>query len=135
MRGYDIATEAGIENVSGNDDWLFRQIRQYAEAMHAAEHLAECQIQRTQIGLAVRGFTVLFIIMHMAVTVVRMRVACAAARVPGGMYQCALLRDEQDNNTQIMKKMSPHFAIISPRPDFAGGTIYFVTVNTASVSR
>lgn len=136
MRGYGLATEAGIENVSGNDDRLFRRTRQYAEAMHAAEHLAKCQIQRTQIGLACRGFAVLFmIIMHMAIAVVRMRVVCAAARVPGGVYQCALLRDEQDNNTQIMKKMSPHSEIINPRPDFAGRTIYLVTVSTASVSR
>jgi hypothetical protein len=132
-RGNGLGTEAGIENVSVTDGWLFYRIRQYAEAMHTAEHLAECQIQRTQIGLAGRGFAVVLMIMHM--TFVRMCVMRATARVPGGVYQRALLRDEQSNNTQIMEKMPPHSEIINPRTDFAGGTIYLVTVSTASVSR
>jgi hypothetical protein len=133
MRRNGLATEAGIENVSVTDGRLFYRIRQYAEAMHTTEHLAECQIQRTQIGLAGRDFAGALMIMHM--TFVRMCVMRAAARVPGSVYQRALLRDEQSNNTQIMEKMPPHFEIINPRPDFAGGTIYLVSVSTASVSR
>lgn len=96
QRGNSLGTEAGIEDVSGNDCRLFGGHRKRARTMHAAQHLSERQVERAQARLSRWRFTVVFVILCMAMMTKRFtRVRRAAAGMPCRMRKRALLCNEQ----------------------------------------
>ncbi len=66
--------------------------------MHATEHLAECEIERTQAALAKRGFMTAVLIMYVTIVLGRCVPMRVAAGVPGGMNKRALLRNQQQEH-------------------------------------
>jgi hypothetical protein len=131
MRGNGIGTEPGIKGVHSNGSRECGGNRRCAGAMHAAQHLSKCKIERAETRRTAGGFLPTRVIKRF-----RLMRARVATGVPGGMHNGALLRDQQQNYTEIMKYPARHDRAL---PAFNAGNPptahYFVTVSTASVSR
>lgn len=72
--------------------------------MHTTQHLPEREIKCAQAALSGWRFIITGVIANIALMVMHTRVVCLriTARMPGGMYDSALLRYQQQQDTEIM---------------------------------
>jgi hypothetical protein len=140
VRRNGFGTKPGIKGVCGNGRGKFGGNRQRTRTLYATQHLPESKIECAQTTLAaVAGRR--FLIAVVPVVIMRMACACmrVAARMPCGVYERALLRNEQQDYAKIMEKPTRHCLSVA-RVQFGKITAglaedYLATVTTASVSR
>lgn len=104
MRGYSSGAKPRVQCKNGRLGGRDINEKRHARTMHATHNLTKSLVKRTQAALASGRFmpSVFTFIMRI-VPMCRVRFRTATC-VPGGMHNCALLRNQQQGNTKIMEK-------------------------------
>ncbi len=102
-------TEPRVKRVDCNSRWKISGNESGTNTMHSAQHLAEREVESAQAAFPGWGFVAIIatirVPLGLGFMVMRERALCSciAARMPCGMRDSALLRHEQQDDTEIME--------------------------------